>query len=338
VLSAVVIIARFVSGAGSGSCQQFYVSGMLHLTPVAARSEHTARWVFSGMLAIGLGPVFAAAVQGLDPCSDGPHFELVGHAQIVVALGSMTAVAWLHPDLKDCSDCMESDSEEGPKSGERWQRRMVVCGCLVMASLRSFGVSAIEVVIAMLLEENYQWDQRATGLTIGSVFLCCIPLKIVYSLVNRRMSVVGWVRLLALVAAAGTGLLFTATGRVLCLDRLHIHGAQQLILAGVVVFPTFYLSDALGSGLMHQHVLPEGSLLDGNHAQLWYNLMQGMGRFLGPWLARSAVYMYGQDSFAAQQLLVTCLFFADFELIVRPFLKTGEELQQKEGTLRQVSM
>lgn len=349
-LPRLLMLSRFVGGIGSGSCQQFYVSGMLHITPVSARTVHTARWVFSGMLAIGLGPVIAALEQEIEPCKGGgTHFELAGHVQVIVALGSMTAVAWLHPDLADCSDCMNSDSEDenepaspaSPASsstllGERWKRRLVVCGCLCMASMRAFGVSAIEVVIAMILEEQYDWDQRVTGLTIGAVFLCCIPLKILHSLVSDSLGVVSWIRLLAGFAFMGSWLLYASAGKFLPISAMHIGGAQQLIIAGVIVFPTFYLSDALSSGLMHQHVLSNGSLLDGNHAQLWYNLMQGLGRFLGPWLARASVQAHGQDSFAAQQMAVTLAFLCIFEGLVRPFLKAVPD--DKLAPLRQISM
>merc|ERR550525_1425908 len=97
---------------------------------------------------------------------------------------------------------------------------------------------------------------------------------------TKSLTFVGWIRTLAWTAAVGSLLLFPSAGTVLRLDKVGLSGPWQLIIAGVVVFPTFYLSDALGSGLMHQHVLPEGSLLDGNHAQLWFNLTQGTGRFL----------------------------------------------------------
>mmetsp|Transcript_81990 Transcript_81990/g.256042 ORF Transcript_81990/g.256042 Transcript_81990/m.256042 type:complete len:201 (+) Transcript_81990:97-699(+) len=119
---------------------------------------------------------------------------------------------------------------------------------------------------------------------------------------------------------------------------LPVDGAEQLIVAGIIVFPTLYLSDALGSGIMHQHVLAEGSLFDGNHAQLWYNLMQGMGRFLGPWIARSTVQVHGQDAFAAQQLAVALAFLCIFETCARPYLRIKDETKQCDAGLRQVSL
>uniref|UniRef100_A0A7S4VFB8 Major facilitator superfamily associated domain-containing protein n=1 Tax=Alexandrium monilatum TaxID=311494 RepID=A0A7S4VFB8_9DINO len=343
-LPVMLMSSRFISGLGSGSCQQFYVGSMLHLTPVAARSTHTARWVFSGMIAIGIGPMVAAALQELEPCGTDKHYDLVGWTQVLLAVGSLATVAWLHPDLTGCGDSMETDSDDSSpaqenqaagerRSRDRWQRKVVVFGCLCMASLRAFGVSAIEVVIAMLLEEVYAWDQRIIGLTIGAVFLCCIPLKILHSLLAHALSVVGWIRLLTGVALMGSCLLCKSLQMVLRVD-----GAEQLIVAAIVVFPTLYLSDALGSGIMHQHVLAEGSLFDGNHAQLWYNLMQGMGRFLGPWIARSTVQVHGQDAFAAQQLAVALAFLCIFETCARPYLRIKDETKQCDAGLRQVSL
>merc|ERR1719447_1580941 len=97
-LGAAMMISRFVSGMGSGSCQQFYVSAQLHLTPVQERAEHTGRWVFSGMMALGLGPMLAASLQMLDTRRGfAPDFIPVGFAQLIVVLGAIAAIMLYHP-------------------------------------------------------------------------------------------------------------------------------------------------------------------------------------------------------------------------------------------------
>mmetsp|Transcript_144481 Transcript_144481/g.402506 ORF Transcript_144481/g.402506 Transcript_144481/m.402506 type:complete len:631 (+) Transcript_144481:37-1929(+) len=337
-LASLLVVSRFVSGFGFGSSLQFYVWGMLHLTPVIDRGNLAANRIFLGMLATGLGPVIAAFVQEVEPCTDGPHLDIVGHVQIIGALGSIVAVIWCHPDdLRDCEDYMEytSDVAHEPTDAKLGHRRWIVVGCLCMSGLRSFGIAAIDVVVTMLLEEQYHWDQRVTGLTIGAIFLLCIPLKFLHAMAAHLMSVVAWIRLLCFVAVLGTLMLFTSIGKALL---FHSGGAAQLIVAGGVIFPTFYLSDALSTGLLHQHVLPEGSLLDGNHAQLWYNVLAGISRFIAPWQARTEVRLCGQkDWFAAQQLGITCLFLLAFECLVQPFLKKAGVLEQREDTEEQVS-
>jgi len=330
-LAHLLMASRFTGGAGSGICQQFYVSSMLHVTPVHERSEHTSRWVFSGMLAIGLGPMMAAAVQALDLCGHWPRFELVGHVQLLATGVALFAVL-LHPDVSRVEDCLEPEHREGAeeasqmggneeKDGSLISRRWLVTGCLLMTGLRAFGISAIEVGIALRLEETYLWDQRVTGLVIGAIFLCCVPLKVIHALVGPWMTAVGWIRVLSCLAVVGSLLLFNSTCQLLTLGGCLQNCATVLVTAGVVLFPCFYLSDALGSGLMHQHVLPEGSLLDANHAQLWYNLCQGMGRFLGPWMARLALQLHGEDAFAVQQTAAIGAFLLGFETFVRPAVK-----------------
>mmetsp|Transcript_157694 Transcript_157694/g.483258 ORF Transcript_157694/g.483258 Transcript_157694/m.483258 type:complete len:326 (+) Transcript_157694:3-980(+) len=295
---------------------------MLHITPVPERAEHTARWVFSGMLAIGMGPMLAAVVQSFDLCGHWPRFELVGHVQVVAVLVALSAVLFLHPSLRDAEDFLEPrgrEEEAGDGSSLRG-RHALICGCLTMTGLRAFGVSAIEVAIAINLEKTYLWDQRLTGLVIGGIFLCCIPLKVIHTILGKTMTVVGWIRVLSSLSIFGSMMLFSISCAFLKRGGCVFSCSYVLIAAGTVLFPCFYLSDALGSGLMHQHVLPEGSLLDANHSQLWYNICQGMGRFLGPWLARLSLQLWGQDAFAVQQMAVTCAFLVGFEFVVRPFI------------------
>jgi len=88
ILAALLMASRFVAGMGSGICQQFYVASTLHLTPVAERAEHTTRWVFSGMIAIGSGPMIAAGLESFNQCASfAPDFTPVGCAQVMSVLG-----------------------------------------------------------------------------------------------------------------------------------------------------------------------------------------------------------------------------------------------------------
>jgi len=246
-------------------------------------------------------------------CGFWPHFEFVGYVQVLLVLMSLLVVLTLHPDFATVEDHLEVDS--GKEDEDAAGQQCLVLGCLGMTCLRAFGISAIEVAIAMRLEETYRWDQRVTGLAVGCIFLCCIPMKILHGFTRKALTVVGYIRLLSCLSILGSALLFGEACKLFGGACAHV-----LLLAGAVIFPCFYLSDALGSGLMHQHVLPEGSLLDANHSQLWYNVVQGMGRFLGPWFARLALQWSGRDAFAVQQLAVTCAFLLGFEALVRPFI------------------
>jgi len=337
-LAVVLMTCRFISGMGSGICQQFYVASMLHLTPVAERPEHTTRWVFSGMLAIGAGPMIAAGLGLLRDnrtsasAAMDPDFTQVGYGQVLVVLLAFAAVLGFHPDLESIKDEMErevvDDHAETPTNKDMHSQRSVVgldvvsrrvavvCGCLVMANLRAFGISAVEVVTASLLEDKYGWGTYQIGVVIGLIFLCCIPIRVMHLVLGGRMLVGSWIRIMGIVALFGCCFLFSPA----CLVSNQTFGmdcAGTLVLAGVIVFPTFYMGEALACGILHQHVLPDGSFFDGNHSQLWYNLAQGLGRFLGPWISRWAAEAYGQNVFAMQQMAVTCVFLVVFETFVR---------------------
>jgi len=318
-LSRLILLARFMSGVGSGFCQQFYVAAQLHITPVPARPEHTGRWVFSGMLAIGLGPMVAAALQLLDSPDDvSRNFTHVGFAQLVIVLGAMAAASLYHPKLEDVQDSMEEESHV--KSGEVSEPRrrcMLICGCLLLGWLRSFGVAGVEVAMASLLEGDYHWDKRTIGLAIGVAFLCCIPAKIAHMMCGDKLSSVVWIWILSGASIVGCQLLFSS-GCAVIMHLVWTSCDRTLMLAGAVLFPSFYLAEALTCGIMHQHVLPKGSWFDGNHTQLLYFLAQGSGRFLGPWAARRD----GQDTFAMEQMIACVVFLFIFESLVRPFRQT----------------
>lgn len=327
-LSQLLMLSRFLLGLGSGGCQQFFVASMLHITPVPERREQTARWVFAGMLALGSGPMAAAAVQALDFSGAWPRFDLVGYVQVTGVLTALVCTMSI-PDLGDIKDCLEPAGEKGQDASSR----VLVLGCLGLTGLRSFGVAGIEVALALQLEEVYKWDQRLTGLVTGAVFLCCIPMKLLHSVLGKNLSVVGWIRLFSCLAVSGSLLLFRGACALLTSHGGWGPCSRVLVAAGTVLFPCFYLSDSLCSSLMHQHVLPKGTLLDGNHAQLWFSFSQGLGRFLGPWLARETLQRLGQDAFAMQQLVVTACFLVAFEAFVRPFIAPAvleERLDSRE--------
>lgn len=334
----ILMASRFVAGFGSGWCQQFYVTAQLHLTPVQERPEHTGRWVFSGMLAIGLGPMVASILQMIEPERGvAPDFVPVGFAQMMVIVGALGAVVLYHPDLSEVEDHMSEAGGSGGALGlllpeeNASIRRVLIIGCLLMGMLRGFGVAAVEVVMASLLEDKFHWDQRATGVMIGGVFLCCIPLKVVHKTVGTRLTVAQWIRLLSATAILGCSLLYSQTCQFLQ-GVVNVSCAGTLVVAGVVLFPTFYLGESLACGTMHQHVLPAGSVFDGNHCQLYYNIAQGLGRFFGPWTSRFVVQIAGQNSFAMQQMGICILFVFIFESAVKPAMETDKHHSPLRGS------
>jgi len=275
--------------------------------------------------------MLAAGLESFNQCEKGlvQDFTLVGLGQVVVVACAFAAVFAYHPDLENVPDHMEREVvddcwEAAASTGDLdvvVRRIVLILGCLLMGSLRAFGVSAVEVATASLLENTYDWGHRTTGITIGAIFLTCVPVRVLHKMLGDKMSVVSWIRIFAVIAIAGCLLLDSPACSVLNkVCGLGCDGA--LVVAGIVLFPTFYMGEALAVGIMHQHVLPAGSWFDGNHAQLYYHLAQGLGRFAGPWLSRWAISALGEDVFALQQMMVTCLFLVIFECTVQPFLRS----------------
>jgi len=246
------------------------------------------------------------------------NFTHVGFAQLVIILGAMAAASLYHPRLEDVPDRMEEEPNLTPGEATEPRRKcLLICGCLLLCWLRAFEVAGVEVAMASFLESDYDWDSRAIGLAIGVVFLCCIPLKITHVACGDKLSGVLWIWILSGTSVVGCSLLFSS-GCAVMLRWVWTSCDLRLILAGAVLFPSFYLAEALTCGIMHQHVLPKGSWFDGNHTQLWYFLAQGIGRFLGPWAARRV----GQDTFATHQMITCFVFFFIFESMVRPCMRT----------------
>jgi len=151
------VLACFVSGFGPGFVQQFYVAAQLHITPVQDRSENTHWLVFSSMLAVGLGPMVVVTLQLPDTAHDAVrNFTHTGFTQLVILLGAMVAASLYHPKLDDIQDCMEEKLDAGlGEAAKATGCYLLICGCLLLAWFRAFGVASLEVAMTSLLEGHY---------------------------------------------------------------------------------------------------------------------------------------------------------------------------------------
>jgi len=169
----------------------------------------------------------------------------------------------------------------------------------------------------MLLETEYGWSQDAIGIVIGLCFLCCIPVKSLYDRMQQKLLTTTWIRLSNMVAVMGSLLLFRCICEFL---RLQHHCAFVLLLGDACLFPSLFLSDALTAGTMlkSEHTMPEGSRFDVKHMMLYrFIFMAGIGRNLGPSLARLVIAAGGQDNYASQQFICSMSFIFLFETFVR---------------------
>lgn len=319
--------ARAATGIGGGICNQMCQALFAKMIPVRERPHQMVRLTLVTMLGVGLGPLVAAALHTFKLCPASRHvFESVGLVQLAAALGMLITVAACFPSLSNLREEAQngyqgSDAETLsliPRE-ELARRRTVLCGCLTMTALRGFVLSGLEASTALLLESHYGWDLSVIGLAIACTLLGCIPAKMLFDSHRARLVLSTWIRFFVLISLLGCIFLFPR----ICWLLNENYCAQFLILADVLLFPCLFLGDALQRiGIMQQHLWPDGSMWDANCTALAIVCVTGLAQFLGPWLARWCIVMWGQDGYALQQLIITSVFVLLFEFAVSPRIST----------------
>jgi len=195
-------------------------------------------------------------------------------------------------------------------------RHWVIIGCLAITMLRGFCVSGLEAATTMILEVDHRWKAQSIGIVISMTFLAIVPLRWGHGKLKDRLSVATCIRSLAAFSIVGSILMSMAP-----------HYAWRLILADIILFPSFYWGDALVMGLMAQHLSPTGSLLDANNAPGLQLLTVSCGRFLGPISARALIAQGGQSTYAVMQVMAGVLFLVVFETVVRPNIQETKSIE-----------
>jgi len=306
-LSTALLVARVISGIGHGIIATLLQVTFAHITPAQERPAQMIRFWFVNTLGIGVGPMIAAAMRLLDFCPPGhpPRFELVGLGQLVLSAVSLCSVLLFYPKLHDVEDFVVADSV-AVAAGRATPSRMFVCGCILSTCVRALVTSGVEGATSLLLETQFGFPQQDIGVMIGATFLCCLPAKAALDFSRQRISVVQCIRTLCGVSIFGCCFLFR-------------NSWYCLIFADALLFPALYLSDGIVRGLMQQYALPPGSLLDQTGTTLWSMLLNNIGRFLGPWLARGLLQKVNQTGYAGLQLFLALVFWFVFEtMIARP--------------------
>jgi len=349
IMAPIFLVSRFVMGAGAGLVMQLTFVSVARLTQSDERPNQMARLQLSNTLGIAGGPFMDSVLQVLEFCPHGPlAFQAKGIFQVEMLVGGLLATCWCWPSLCAAEDFMRSgppaatpaaskagDSAGTAKAplaearglvvegGRGVAQRVVIMGSILMTTARAVSVAGVEAAAVILLQREYAWEESRVGISVGLTFLASIPLKMIYNIFQKRLSLVGWIRILAMIGLLGSWLFFITSSGVM------------LLVATTVVFPTMYLSDALGLGAMQQHYLPDGSWFDANHTMLWFNMtVNGAGHFFGPILARYCVERGGQQLFAWQQLSLCLIFWALFEGVVRPNYCMPSPEKEAEGAGR----
>ena len=322
-----LLMSRLLLGVGSG-CQIFFAWFLIRrLTHTADIPARIVVLVLCTQTAIGSGPLLAALAQQVEVwCSGRPTWTFASAGLLLPAMCiGFCAVLAVLPPLEQTADCMQrprpaaeltaADSSVDVKRGS------AVAGGLLCVTARGFCVAGLEVTTALLLQD-FGWDLRTVGLAIGCTFLVCIPVNFVYRQLQPRLSPVSWVRITAAGSLVGSLFLFRFACRLF--GGSGSSCSWVLLTGDVLLFPLLYLSESLVAGMVVSNLAPDGSWLDSAHYLILYCLLcNGVGRTLGPWLGRRSIELGSQDVYAMQQMVVTALFFAIFELFVHRPLAVG---------------
>lgn len=317
---AMLVAGRVVMGLGAGLRLMLVRVLLARLSTPLRRPEQYVRFVFAIMLGIGLGPVISSAVTYSYVASggSGQSFEAVGLVGVALILGQVGGALSLQP-LRYERDFLLEEEEAAMRQlvftpTEVSRRQRIGAFCLFFACVRGACISGLEAATVVMLELDFGWQRRYTGLAVGIAFLSVIPARMSMMHFYERLPTTQWIGqmvLVSLLGACGT-VHYLGFAQGMLGQRLHAQlSSVALLAADSILFSSFFLSDALSQGLIMQHLLPrELSVLNATFANLILTgLQDGVGRSVGPPLARYLVSVGGQNLYAALQILCSLLAF-----------------------------
>jgi len=324
--SLTVKVARILGGLGQGTVGQMMVVTVQSVTAKSDMAQQMTRVFAINAFGAGSGPVLAAGGHFLAACPS-KNFSLVlaPSMQLLLLVGCLLAVVVLLPDMSQLelpdSPTMQSTTLgtcDMDELSSVKQRKILIVSCVILFVLRSFVVSGVEVGSALLLERDFGIDRRFVGVAIGITIMVAMPVKVLYQRVNDSLTTVGWFRVFATLALAGTMLLFQAAGQV-------VPKGAALLLADAIIFPAIVLADGISYGVLMVKVFPDGSFFDKNTSAALCNVLgMSFGRLSGSWLARyglEALGSVGQNRYAFGQTVACAVTILVFEVGVRPGIK-----------------
>lgn len=324
-LAWLILLSRFLGGFGAGISEKTGQVAISKSTEPSVRPEYMVRFLFASMLGIGFGPLLSSFQHTVNQCNStfGPHFWQLGMmSTILLMVCSFSFFVNFPRTLENMDMSNGKDLTISSYSNPRVLRhkRFLVSGCLVMTILRGYLVTSLEAATAQFLETDHGWNKSTIGLVVSLTFLCCIPVKMLHNRFSHRFLVSTWIRIFSI-------------GAILATVLISVKQGWTLLLADCLLFPCIYISDALSRGIMMQHLLPTGSLLDANLTSFWAIFLRAMGQAIGPWFTRWYINLTGRNLYAVQQCVGASIFLLLFELIVRPcYARVLKEFEREQTT------
>ncbi|CAE7629431.1 ggs [Symbiodinium sp. CCMP2456] len=322
-------MVRFAWGLGSGVTGQLAAVTITKVTPPHQIPEEMQSLQFWQTLGLGMGPFIAGLMifaHGALGASHASPYKLCAAPAALASLQVLSLLTlwqlcpssveeWPGPSSSDGTGV----SKTCPQKHSGRIQMLFLSSCFLLCSLRGYAVAGAEVGTAMLLEESYEWNRHSIGFLVSGAFLASIPLRSAYLRNKSLFSTISWIRILALIAMAGTLLLFSEVAEVMP------HGVA-LVLADAIMFPALYLGEGLTRGLMLQFA-KDSTVLSANQASFLAIVLNNCARTVAPWLSRKHISTgapsQGQDLFATGQLLCCGLFLAIFEFGIQQVSEAG---------------
>jgi hypothetical protein len=307
ILQVLLIAARVITGLGGGLCHFMLRHIFAHVSSPSERLNQMPRLTLTTSFGMGAGPFVASAahaIRDLVPSAiSGQRFELLAAIFPTITIVTLAATRNF-PSLESVKDYVPDESgETAPLEKSEVRRRLVVVWCILLfVGGRCFCVSSLSAATTMLLEVEFHWEPSAIGLAVGSCFMFGYLVKLFHDAYKENFTLASRLRLLM----AGTLL-----GAILLLPKCCVLSTKEcswmLLIATCMLFSCKYLSDGLMQGMIYNHALPQGSLLDVNNLSLFIIfLANAVGNFLGPPAARYNVAHGGQTEYATWQIAI-CL-------------------------------
>jgi hypothetical protein len=199
---------------------------------------------------------------------------------------------------------VETDAEAAQK--EALQKKLFVT-YLTVQTERAWLVSGLEVVTAMVMEEEFEISHREIGLAVGSCFIIATPLMVLGAFAKK-------------VANPSTLLISLSVAvAVLCLlifhfpaDALHLRDTASLaflLAADTLIYPAAMTLGGMLQGLaLGYAIIPRSRVYSSSVAVIGGEmLVSGVGRFLSMPISRLLVANCGRDTYAGVQFGMACL-------------------------------
>merc|ERR1712086_289452 len=189
------------------------------------------------------------------------------------------------------------DDHTATSSVNHGSHRVLMVAAFACSFLRAYLVGGLEVATALLLEDNYGWGVRWIGVAIGLTFCTSFITSKFFDQSNLN----ALVRIGSLCAIIGSLLMSSMACDVLYVS--HTQCPALLLYGDAIVFSLLYIAESIIHGIAMSHLEPDGSLMNATNVTLMNTVLtDGIGRFLGPWLARVLIDNGSQNIYAVQQL------------------------------------